>query len=68
MAGHLHYVQTPLGQRRVRAFLQRPAICTAIYSTWVASSKDTVGDQWGGMLWIYACQVSPVKERGRYTG
>lgn len=41
---------------------QRPPICIAIYSAWVAS-KDTVGDQWEGM-----CQASAVKKWWRYTG
>lgn len=33
----------PRGQRRVTALVQRPSICTTIYSSWVVSSKDTVG-------------------------
>lgn len=65
MAGHLHCIQTPLGQRTETALIQRPPIGTAIYSTWVASSEDTVGDRWEGMFWIYACQVSPVKKVGK---
>lgn len=47
---------------------QRPPICIAVYSTWVAGSKDTVGDQWEGMLGLDVCQASAVKKWWRYTG
>lgn len=33
----------PLGRRRARALTQRPPICTAVWSTWVASSKKYSG-------------------------
>lgn len=39
MVGHLLYVQTPAGYERSVRLAPRGAICTASYSTWVASSK-----------------------------
>lgn len=54
---HLCYVQRPSGQRRVRALI----IDLQYVELYIPPGWRVVKIQWEGMLWIYACQVSPVK-------
>lgn len=73
MAGHLHNVQPPPPTPRggtaegARALINRPPICAAVRSTWVASADSTVGKECCGFMRVTCQKVVKIYRREIYN-